>query len=362
MTHIVKSVFIIGKPHGIGGISIHVQQWIDILIKNNFFVELFDLTAQKDNETKTISQDRLITWQGTRIKVFFILFVRCIMNQNCLVHVHMSKGANLIYISPLLYVLNKIRPCIYTIHGGIFPHWIKTQRKLIKILLQRLFRTSSKIIAVNSAIKNTLVSELKVADSKVEVIPAYFPIRKPIERGNYQNDNSKINLMASGYPTNVYGWDLLLEAVSGMLTVCNLHLVFYNISDNNNDYLAYITNKANKISSCNILIYKELGHDNFLKILGKCNIFIRPTLTDGDSIAVREALSYGLQVIASDSAERPNGCILFRSSDVHDLRKKIMLCLTNLQNRPNVEVINTGKKLLNVYSTVMGSSDFAANN
>lgn len=354
MTDITKSVFILGKPHGIGGISIHVQQWIDILIKNNFLVELFNLTGQIDDETKPISQDRIINWQGAKIKVLFIFFIRCIMNSNCLIHVNMSKGANLIYISPLLCVLNKFRPCIYTIHGGIFPQWIKNQSKLIKRLMQRLFRTSSRIIAVNSAIKNTLVSVLRISDNKIEVIPAYFPICKPIESGNCHNYN--INLMASGYPTDVYGWGLLLEAVSSILTIGNLHLVFYNISDSNKDYLDYITNKANKITSCNILIHKELGHDSFLKVLGKCNIFVRPTLTDGDSIAVREALSYGLHVIASDSAERPNGCILFRSSNVNDLREKIMACSTNSQIRHKVEVINTDTMLLNVYSTVMGLS------
>ena len=83
------------------------------------------------------------------------------------------------------------------------------------------------------------------------------------------------------------------------------------------------------------------------------NIFIRFTLVDGDSIAAREALSYGLQVIASDSVERPKGCILFRSADANDLREKILACSTNSHIAPEIEEINTDKMLLNVYSNIL---------
>jgi glycosyltransferase involved in cell wall biosynthesis len=38
-----------------------------------------------------------------------------------------------------------------------------------------------------------------------------------------------------------------------------------------------------------------------------CSVMLRPTVTDGDSVAVREMLTLGLPVIASDIAPRPAG-------------------------------------------------------
>jgi hypothetical protein len=39
----------------------------------------------------------------------------------------------------------------------------------------------------------------------------------------------------------------------------------------------------------------------------RCSIMLRPTVTDGDSVAVREMIGLGLPVVASDAAGRPDG-------------------------------------------------------
>lgn len=49
--------------------------------------------------------------------------------------------------------------------------------------------------------------------------------------------------------------------------------------------------------------------------LRRSDIFVRPTLSDGDSIAVREALTLGLPVIASDTGFRPGGVVTFPVGD-----------------------------------------------
>ena len=62
-------------------------------------------------------------------------------------------------------------------------------------------------------------------------------------------------------------------------------------------------------------------------LLEYSDIFIRPTLTDGDSISVREALYFGVPVIASDVCPRPKGVFCFKTNNrnnISSLAKKII--------------------------------------
>ena len=49
----------------------------------------------------------------------------------------------------------------------------------------------------------------------------------------------------------------------------------------------------------NILLLGDVTHDACLALMSACDVFLRPTLEDGDSISVREALSLGVPVVAS---------------------------------------------------------------
>jgi glycosyltransferase involved in cell wall biosynthesis len=56
-------------------------------------------------------------------------------------------------------------------------------------------------------------------------------------------------------------------------------------------------------------------------------VFVRPTLKDGDSISVREALVLGVPVVASRVGSRPPGTILFHPGNVEDMLSKVELAL-----------------------------------
>jgi glycosyltransferase involved in cell wall biosynthesis len=61
--------------------------------------------------------------------------------------------------------------------------------------------------------------------------------------------------------------------------------------------------------------------------MSACDVFLRPTIEDGDSISVREALSLGVPVVASRVGMRPSGAILFRPGDVDEMLAKIELAM-----------------------------------
>jgi glycosyltransferase involved in cell wall biosynthesis len=59
----------------------------------------------------------------------------------------------------------------------------------------------------------------------------------------------------------------------------------------------------------------ELPRQRALAIVAACDVFVRPTLADGDAISVREALALGRPVVASDVGARPAGVRLFPAGD-----------------------------------------------
>ena len=70
-----------------------------------------------------------------------------------------------------------------------------------------------------------------------------------------------------------------------------------------------------------------MDHEACLALISACDVFLRPTLEDGDSISVREALSLGVPVVASRVGTRPAGAILFQPGDVEEMVAKIELAM-----------------------------------
>lgn len=63
-------------------------------------------------------------------------------------------------------------------------------------------------------------------------------------------------------------------------------------------------------------IYILHGNKEFWPLLQKVDLFVRPTLSDGDSISIREALYFQVPVVASDVVQRPTGTYCFKTGDV----------------------------------------------
>jgi glycosyltransferase involved in cell wall biosynthesis len=51
--------------------------------------------------------------------------------------------------------------------------------------------------------------------------------------------------------------------------------------------------------------FGELHRPQALALIAACDVFVRPTLADGDSVSVREALALGRKVVATSVGHRP---------------------------------------------------------
>ncbi len=74
-------------------------------------------------------------------------------------------------------------------------------------------------------------------------------------------------------------------------------------------------------------IYILHGNKEIWPLFERVDLFIRPTLTDGDSISIREALHFKVPVVASDVSDRPAGVHCFATSsraDAARVTKKVL--------------------------------------
>lgn len=85
---------------------------------------------------------------------------------------------------------------------------------------------------------------------------------------------------------------------------------------------------ASKAYAGHILLYGDLPRAATLRAMRECDVLLRTTLYDGDSVSVREALYLGTPVIATDNGMRPPGPRLIPISDRAALRDAVFETLS----------------------------------
>lgn len=103
-----------------------------------------------------------------------------------------------------------------------------------------------------------------------------------------------------------------------------------------------------------VLLLGDVPHDTCLAWMSVGDVFLRPTLADGDSISVREALALGVPVVASRVGARPAGAILFRPGDVEEMLAAVGLALAAKRGNPP-RAAGSMDRLMEIYRQVDGS-------
>jgi len=132
---------------------------------------------------------------------------------------------------------------------------------------------------------------------------------------------SGAGVMAQHTGKELYGFDLCLESLDKLqLTYPRMGIVFALSGAGDEVCFKRLLKTIEKKESV-YLMYQCPGE---LWPLLKCvDLFIRPTLSDGASVSLQEALYFGTPVVASDVCERPAGTVLFKTGDQNDFVKKV---------------------------------------
>lgn len=317
-------------PPPIGGVSSHIRRLQRIVNSNSNF------------ECAVLDVGRLSFYKSDGEKAFFILGI--IYYFKCdLVHLHISHSLKL-FIGRISKWLNK--KIVFTLHNN---------REINTASTIHLIKIADSVICVS---KNSIAK-----DSEKEVhIPAYLPFDEN-DCASYSDFEElkafkNIFVAISSHPfsnpmlldgKDIYGFDLLLK---GYRESSIPDSVLVLIDPNSRMEKVYENEIANLNSIGRKVVY--VSHPiNFHELLKITTIFIRPTRSDGDSVAIREALDFGVNVLASDCVDRPEGVVVYETENSAAIFSIISVNFSNFSGRKYNQK-NFSLPLLAIYNSLIG--------
>ncbi|WP_048128408.1 glycosyltransferase family 4 protein [Methanosarcina lacustris] len=355
----MKILFVGSYPPPYGGVTTHIKRLTNLLFNVGYNITILDVV---NGDFKKINKNICII--PLRLK-YIKLIVQSFSTAN-IVHIHTS-GYGKYWRESLLIILSKIsnNKVVITIHGGLFPEYVSKCSAVSIFCLKFWLKYSNKIIFVSCLQKNAVKKYILSKEiNKFEIIPAYLPEEKgdmtnnDLKNSFVEPDKNYFNVLVMGNWLELYGLDIFIYAVkklidNGINLKANILIYIYSEPD-----LSYKMKIESLIESLNlrenVTFIPET--DDTSSVYRVTDIFVRPTHTDGDAMSVREAISFGIPVIASDVCERPEGVVLFKNKDPADLAQKLQHVLDNF-NFFKIHVSDSeprayGEKLVQIYSNL----------
>lgn len=278
--------------------------------------------------------------------------------------VHLHLGGNL---TSRLLALSLIcgwlpgRKSVLTFHSGGYPSSPEGKRASSNTLRGWIMRRFDRIIGVNQEIidvfKRYGLPSTRLSLIQPHSLPAGPPTGDLPERlaafcAAHQPLLLSVGLLEPEYdlPLQIDVLGLVREEfpAAGLILIGSGSLEFeLRERINSKDY------------SHDILLCGDVDRDVTLRVIADSDVFLRTTLFDGDSISVREALHFGVPVIASDCAARPAGVSLVPKADLKALQMAIETCLSRdrSESARNEAQNENMEAVLRLYQELLGTSE-----
>lgn len=338
-------------PPPFGGVSIYHKRLINSFQKKkvNF---LFIKSNQRDNKEPK--------------QTFLRHFVLKMLNFNKQI-IHVS-GIGSTKIQFILIFLNVFffKKIIVTIHNDRLNesfYSVKFYKKVIGILF---FKSVSRVIFVNPKAKVNFIN-----NNKISTIPAFIPpsldelyVDQLPNFFHALREKHKFLITANAFKItfhnkeDLYGIDLSIELMKKLKENGYDDVGFIYVIPEIGDHI-YFQKMQQLVELYNIsdrfhFYTKPIPYP---AVINMCDIFIRPTNTDGFGNSIAEAVFLKKPAIASNVCSRPDGTILFKSRDVNDLYNKVTDVLDNYQKHKkridNISFEDNVQKIIDIYNKVL---------
>jgi glycosyltransferase involved in cell wall biosynthesis len=192
---------------------------------------------------------------------------------------------------------------ILTLHSGLAPAFIAAHRRIARVAAGRFAR----VIAVSDPIAAALAGA-GLPPERLLVCPAFSPASLSLRLappGLAQLRRAHQPLLACALAPGIeYGAAVLFDAFARIRARApSAGLIVYGPG----------TRALGRRPG--VACYGELTRERALAVVAAADLFIRPTLADGDAISVREALALGRPVAASAVGCRPPAAHTFPAGD-----------------------------------------------
>lgn len=216
---------------------------------------------------------------------------------------------------------------VLTFHSGGYPSSPEGQTARPGTLRGFVLRRFDRLIGVNQEIVE-LYHRFGVSPSKTKFIfPYSFDVQAssmPEALENFFATHTPVLSTVGGLEPE-YDLPTQIEAMRDILAVhpaAGLVIIGHGSIEREIRSLV-----ASKPYADSILVCGDVPHSATLQVMIRCDVFLRTTLYDGDSVSVREALNYGTPVIATDNGMRPPGPRLVPIQDAEAVKRTVLECL-----------------------------------
>jgi len=217
------------------------------------------------------------------------------------------------------------RPALLTLHSGLGPDYLSAS-PLRRAVAGAAARAFGAVIAVSHPIARML-RICGVPARHLFVLPAFSrahlaPGVPPPEFDQLRRSGAPL-LCAMLAPGKVYGERILLRAFARVRErVPEARLVLYGAGTGSPELRALAQALCGPSADA-VHGLGELSRPAALAVIAGCDVFVRPTLADGDSVSVREALALGRPVVATAVGNRPQDVRLVAPGDDRQLASGI---------------------------------------
>ncbi len=322
-----KSIIVCGiYPPPFGGISVHTQRVIEVLTSAYNKVFFFDI--------ERLSRRRFFPFYC--VQLIGYLFKR----RPDQVHFHGTYIKTMIVDLAILFTFSIILKYELIIVDHDCRHLYK-RKPLTLWLYAYIVRRIKKVVMIGSSVLQSYKNN-HIFPSIYCIESAFLP---PVDRAEisiketypsslfiFLADRTPIILINAAHimirdGKDIYGFDAAVEMIAQLKNhYPDVGLLMALAASNDVRYMHLLYQRMRQLN-CAEHIYILQNQKELWPLFKQADLFIRPTLSDGSSISIEEALYFNVPVIASDIVERPECVYLYKTGDTANFTKKVIFVL-----------------------------------
>lgn len=357
-------------PPPYGGVSVYAQRLVNKLTAEGLMVGAYYFPEYVNDAVKFSPLYDSMAWDGgTSCMSKFWGHIKMVFRRAKevrpyrLVHSHCSLEDMLI-----VWVVKNIchKKVIVTIHNSMQTEFYKKTDSINQFFMRCLAKADITWIAVSEQGKQAMLQLPLKFKNEIHVIPAYIPIdvdlSKPLsgQMLSYIKAHKRIItfyghsfMLHNG--KDVYGFEPALELYADMLkykTNEGVGFILCLAEDRNKTQIDTLHSKAAALGVDDKIFWQIGAIDNMQSLWAETDVYIRPTNTEGDSVAVREALDLGVRVVASNVCLRPEGVVCYEFGNGQDFLVKVQSQLEKGRGKINQDFTHYNR-MRDIYKTLL---------
>jgi len=290
-----------GIPNILGGVETHCEELFPRIVPQNY-----DITIIR---RKVYTTDTLHEYNGVQlvdvdtpqqksfeaiIHTFRAIWVVRFKLHSHLIHIHAIGPA---ILTPLARLLGL--KVIFTHHGADYERekWGKMAKMVLKLGERMGVKYANEVIVISEVINNHIIEKYGRTDAHLILNGVNIPVKSTkttyldtlgLKKHNY--------VFAMGRFVPEKGFDLLIKVFAKM-KLKNIHLVIAGDTDHEDNYSLKLKEQAKENG---VILTGFIKGEKLNELLSNALFFVLPSTHEGLPIALLEAMSYNLNVLASD--------------------------------------------------------------